>query len=83
MKSLRRRVEALEVAAGRGLADKQLDLFLGALEGDPIATTQFEELRGTVRGKLHELLDAIRIPLQNEGEWPYRLSGIDEQRPDD
>ena len=82
MKSLCRRVAALEAAARRGLQDKQLDLFLGALEGDPIATAQFEELRGAVRGRLHELLDAIRIPLETAGEWPGGVREIDEQRPD-
>ena len=82
MKSLCRRIAALEAAARRGLEDKQLDLFVGALQGDPIATAQFEQLRGSVRGRLHELYDAIRIPLEAEGEWPGGVREIDEQRPD-
>jgi hypothetical protein len=82
LKSLYRRVAALEGAARRGLEDKQLDLFVAALAGDPIATAQFEQLRGAVRGRLHELYDAIRIPLEAEGEWPSRVKEIDEQRPD-
>jgi hypothetical protein len=82
MASLRGRLAALEVAARRALDDRKLDLFLGALEGDPVLTAQFEELRGVVTGRLHELYDAIRQPLESEGEWPSTVSEIVEKRPD-
>jgi len=83
MRSLRARLEALEAAAKRGSGNRQLDLFIAALSADPAATVEFENLRGRVTGKLHELLDAIRIPLEAEGEWPARVRQIDIQRPTD
>ena len=64
MKSLRGRLAALEAAAGRSSEDRKLDLWVGAMSGDPIATAEFEALRGAVTGRLHELYDALRQPLE-------------------
>ena len=81
MKSLRVRLTALEVAARRALEDRQLDLWVGAMSGDPVATAEFEKLRGAVTGRLHELYDAIRQPLEAAGEWPHRGREEDQERP--
>ena len=81
MKSLSRRVAALEAAARRSSEDKKLDLWVGAMRGDPVATAEFEKFRGVISGRLHELYDAIRQSLEAAGEWPYRVREEDEKRP--
>ncbi len=83
MKSLRARVEALESSARQALGDRALDLFVDATSADPAKTAAFEELRGAVTGRLHELYDAIRQPLEAVDEWPPRVTTEDDERPND
>jgi len=81
MKSIRGRLAALEAAASRGLENRQLGLFCGAMAGDPLAVTEFEKLRGAVTGRLHELYDAIWQPVEGQRQSSSKPSPLDRERP--
>ena len=68
MKSLRARLEALELASRLVSGSEQLNLLFAAMGGDRAAAAQFEQLRsrGALAGRLGELYDALTYPFDPE-----------------
>jgi hypothetical protein len=68
MKSLRSRLEALEVAARYVSGANQLDILLAAMGGDLAATLELDRLRtgGALAGRLGEIFDALQGPCETD-----------------
>jgi hypothetical protein len=68
MRSLRSRVEALEMTARNVSGTNQLDVLLGAMGGDLEATVKLERLRtcGALAGRLGEIFDALQGPIETD-----------------
>ena len=67
-RSLRARLEALELAARFVSGSEQLDVLIAAIDGDLAATLELERLRtgGALAGRLGEVFDALHEPFETE-----------------